>query len=101
LAAVAVALAVLVGGCGGGASTTGGMSTPKAESEPGPYDDMERLATAFQARLERENPHAFIVEVICVRTGHREAECNVREDEQTKGYPIRISADGDSFNPGR
>ena len=58
---------------------------------------MSRLATDFQARLQHEDPQAFIVEVICARTGPREARCNVREDEQTKGYPIQITADGRSF----
>jgi hypothetical protein len=86
----------LVGGCGGGASTTGGAGT-EAASPPGPYLDMSRLATAFQARLQQEDPQAFIVEVICARTGPREARCNVREDEQTKGYDVRISPDAKSF----
>ncbi|HEX4307863.1 MAG TPA: hypothetical protein VHZ54_17645 [Solirubrobacterales bacterium] len=58
---------------------------------------MSRLATDFQARLQQENPQAFIVEVICARTGPREAKCNVREDEATKGYRVRIAADGRSF----
>jgi hypothetical protein len=61
---------------------------------------MQRLATAFQAKLEGEHPEAFIVEVICGRTGPREAKCNVREDEQTKGYPVRITDDGHGFASG-
>ncbi len=96
LAAAAVALALLVGGCGGGASTTAGTSTETA-SPPGPYLDMQHLANAFQARLQKEDPQSFIVEVICARIGPREAKCNVREDEQTKGYRVRISPDGESF----
>jgi hypothetical protein len=61
---------------------------------------MQRLARAFQAELEREEPEAFIVEVLCGRTGPDEAKCNVREDEQTNGYPIRITDDGHRFTAG-
>jgi hypothetical protein len=60
---------------------------------------MQYLQKGFQAQLERENPEAFIVEVICGRTGPDKARCNVREDEQTQGYPIRITEDGNSFKP--
>jgi hypothetical protein len=61
---------------------------------------MSRLATDFQARLQKGDPGAFIVEVICARTGPREARCNVREDEATKGYRVQIAADGRSFEQG-
>jgi hypothetical protein len=88
----------LVGGCGGAANSTGGGGSTGAAPSPGPYFDMKRLADAFQARLERERPEAFIVEVLCGRTGPREARCNVREDEQTKGYTVRITADGHGFD---
>jgi hypothetical protein len=84
---------VLIAGCGstGGAGTTGG------EARPGPYLDMQYLGKAFQAQLERENPEGFIVEVICGRTGPDRARCNVREDEQTKGYSIRITKNGEGY----
>jgi hypothetical protein len=95
---VGAALALLVAGCGGGGGSTGGTNTNGASAaRPAPYLDMHYLGEVFQAHLEREDPEAFIVEVICGRTGPAQARCNVREDEQTKGYPIRITEDGRGY----
>jgi hypothetical protein len=96
--AIGAALALLLAGCGGGGGSAGVTRTGGApEARSGPYLNMGYLGKAFQAQLERENPEAFIVEVICGRTGPARARCNVREDEQTKGYPIRITEDGKGY----
>jgi hypothetical protein len=94
---VGAALALLIAGCGSAGAGTGGVSTTRGEASPGRYLNMQYLQKAFQAQLERENPEAFVVEVICGRTGPDEATCNVREDEQTKGYPIRLEKDGAAY----
>jgi hypothetical protein len=92
---------LLIAGCGGGGRSTEASGAGSGRSRPGPYLDMQHLGASFQARLERENPEAFIVEVICGRTGPDTARCNVREDEQTKGYPVRITEDGEDYTQGR
>jgi hypothetical protein len=96
--AIGAALALLLAGCGGGGGSAGGTRTSGGPAAgPGPYLNMQYLGKAFQTHLEREDPEAFIVEVICGRTGPAQARCNVREDEQTKGYPIRITEDGKGY----